>query len=69
MLKFFLITLCLYFVYTSTTQNNPRLYKVFNFTQRSANGKYTPLSVDELKQNVLTLIKDCFAGDNSGEAE
>ncbi|KAH3837686.1 hypothetical protein DPMN_111087 [Dreissena polymorpha] len=34
--------------------------KVFNFTQRSDIGKYTPLSVEELTQNLQTLIKDCL---------
>ena len=34
--------------------------KVYNFSRKGLDGKYTTLNVEELKQNVLTLIKDCL---------
>ena len=34
--------------------------KVFNFSKKCIDGKYSALLVEELKRNVNTLIQDCI---------
>ena len=33
---------------------------MFNFSRKGPNNKYTALTLEEMKQNVIKLIKDCL---------
>ena len=34
--------------------------KLYNFSRKGPDGKYLAIPIDELKQNVITLIQDCL---------